>query len=433
MIPDQVRKDVLSSVEALKDELVWLASGMIRIPSVNPTYPGIDVRQMLGGETRVNEFLKPVLESMGLETDMWEKEKDRANLVGVYRGTGGGKSLIFNGHVDVVPPGPEHLWTVASPWSGKIVDGKIYGRGAADMKGGNAAAIIGLKAVLNAGYRPKGDVIIEDVVGEEMMNTSCGTGATVARGYRADAAIVVEPSHPPYRLGILVASPGVLTMRLTVRGKAVHTCMRDELVRAGGAGAQVGVSALDKGLIIYEGLRRLEEEWGQSKTHAAFTRPGHFTICPAKFIAGLHGIGFIPEECTLEYVIWHAPQDDPEAVKREVEEAVARYAQTDPWLRVNPPQVEWLMSWPPYDVPLDAPICGAAARAYESALGEPARLYGFAAVDDATFLNQAGIPAITLGPGSLRVAHAANEYVEVGELVDAAKVYGLAIVEWCGV
>lgn len=433
MIEASVQKDVVAAVDDLRDELVALVSRMVQIPSLNPTQPGVVREEVLGGETRVNEFLKPALESMGLETDLWEAEEGRANLVGVCKGTGGGKSLILNGHVDVVIPGAEELWTEAGPWSGKVADGRIYGRGACDMKGGNGAAVIAVKALLQSGYRPKGDVIIQSVVGEEMMNTDAGTGAAIRRGYTADAGIVVEPSAPPYPLAILIASPGVLIMTVRVEGKAAHTCMRDELVRAGGRGAAVAVSAVDKALIIYQGLAKLEEEWGQTKRHPAFTRPGHFTICPTTFRGGT-SIASIPDECVIEYVVWHAPQDPPEQVKEEIEQQVTRFAQTDPWLREHQPRVEWWdFWWPPFDVPPDAPICRAVATAYASALGKPAVVYGFAAVDDAVFLNQAGIPTISMGPGDIRMAHAPNEYVEIQELVDAAKVYALSIVEWCGV
>jgi acetylornithine deacetylase len=102
-------------------------------------------------------------------------------------------------------------------------------------------------------------------------------------------------------------------------------------------------------------------------------------------------------------------------------------------LQENPPKVEWLLWWPPYDVPADAPICKTVAAAYGAALGEAAKYYGFAAVDDAAFLNRAGIPAVSIGPGSLTVAHAPNEYVEIPELMDSAKIYALSIVDWCGV
>ena len=433
MIDPKVKKEVLEKVDGLKDELIQLVVDTVKIPSINPTYPGQVYEETLGGETRVAQFLKPVMESIGLKTDIWEQEKGRSNLVGVCKGIGGGNSLIFNGHTDVVPPDPLEEWTEAEPWSGKITDGKIWGRGSCDMKGGNAAAIIALKAVLNAGYRPKGDVIIEDVVGEEMMNTEAGTGATVERGYKADGAIVVEPSGPPYRLGIIPASPGVFYMIVTIKGKAVHASMRDELIRPGGLGSKVGVSSIDKAMIIYEGLKRLEEEWGQTKSHPMFTRPGHFTLHPGVITGGPSGAFVISDESRIEYAIWHTPQDAEDQVKEEVEAQIHRFAQTDPWLQENPPKIEWLLWWPPYDVPADAPICKSVASSYEEALGHAPKYYGFAAVDDAAFLNRAGIPAITIGPGSLTVAHAPNEYVEIAELMDSARIYALSIVNWCGI
>ncbi|MCJ7625214.1 MAG: ArgE/DapE family deacylase [Anaerolineaceae bacterium] len=435
MIDETVKNNIFKTVDSLEEEMVKLISEIIQIPSINPYIDPELKDELIGGETRVNEYLKPVMDSIGLVTDLWEVEKGRANLVGVCKGTGGGRSLIFNGHVDTVAPGPLELWDIAGPYSGEVIDGKIYGRGATDMKGADVAAIIALKALLKAGYKPKGDVILESVAAEEMMQHEVGTSATVARGYKADAAIVVESSAPPHRLAILTASPGVLILKVTARGKAAHTSMRDEVFRAGGRGRAVAVSAIDKAMIIYNGLLKLEEEWGQTKTHPAFTRPGHFTLCPATFAGGLAGIAFIPAECYITYVIWHAPQETMEQVKSEIETHIHNLAQTDPWLRDNPPELDWSGDWwwPPYDIPKDSPICSAAAAAYEAVLNEPAKYYGFTAVDDATFLNQAGIPTITMGPGSIEVAHTANEYIEIKDLLDAAKIYALTIVEWCGI
>lgn len=433
MIEKEIRRDVLREIDRYEEELIKHIQEIVKIPSTSPNYPGLDRGELLGGETKVNEYLEPIMADLGLETDLWEVEEKRANLVGVQRGSGEGKSLILNGHVDTVPPGQEDLWTIAGPYSGKVIDGKIYGRGTTDMKASLVAAIAAVRGLIRAGYHLKGDVIIESVVGEEMMDTKAGTGATIARGYKADAGIVMEPSSPPYRLAILTASPGVLSMKVTIQGKPAHTCMRDELIRAGGKGSEVAVSAVDKAFIIYKALLALEDEWGQTKSHPAFTRPGHFTLCPASFMGGFNGIGYIPEEAYIEYVIWTAPQDTRDEVKKEVEDQIARFAETDPWLREHPPIVEWTWWWPPYDVPKDTPICKAAEIGYEAALGEPAKYYGFAAVDDAVFLNQAGIPTISMGPGSIQVAHAANEYIEIDEVLDAAKIYAMTIVEWCGV
>ena len=357
MTEPQIRERVLAEIDALADDLVQMTIDTVRIPSVNPTYPGIDVEAARGGETRVNEFCKPRMEAVGLQTDMWEAEEGRANLVGKLSGAGGGRSLLFNGHVDVVPPGPDANWTRAGPWSGEVVDGQIWGRGSCDMKGGNAAALIALQAVLQSGLQPKGDVIIEYVVGEEMMNTEAGTGAAIERGYTADAAIVAEASGPPYRLGIIPASPGLLYMACTIEGRAVHASMRDELIRAGGGGASIGVSSIDKAQLVMDGLRRLEEEWGQTKSHPMFKRPGHFTIYPGLVQGGPNGPFVISEESRVEYAIWHPPQDPVEDVKAEIETHIARVAATDSWLREHPPKVEWLLWWPPFDVAPDAPIC----------------------------------------------------------------------------
>jgi acetylornithine deacetylase/succinyl-diaminopimelate desuccinylase-like protein len=394
MIDNDVKQNILSTVDDLTGELVALASEMIQIPSVNPTITE-DYDAVVGGETKVCQHLKSAMEGFGLKIDLWEEKPGRANVVGVAAGAGDGRSLILNGHVDTVGTGPEELWTVAGPFSGEVLDGRIYGRGATDMKGPDAAALIALKAVLQAGYQPAGDVILQFVSGEEMMNQD--------------------------------------VMKVVVEGKPAHTCLRDELVRAGGRGAEIAVSAVDKAMLVYQALLKLEEEWGQTKHHPAFVRPGHFTLCPTTFAGGLGGIAFIPEECYIQYVVWTAPQDTLETVKNEIETQISRFAATDPWLREHPPRVEWWdFWWPPYAVPQDAPICQAAAAGYEAALGEPAQFYGFAAVDDATFLNQLGVPAITMGPSTVELAHTANEYVEIQDLVDAARVYALTIVEWCG-
>lgn len=428
----KVQERVWSRIGDLQEELVSLVAETVRIRSVNPNCLGVDFHEELGGETRVNEYVKTVMDRMGLETDLFEAEKGRANLVGTCRGTGGGRSLIFNGHVDVVPAGPEEEWKVAGPWSGAVVDGRVYGRGACDMKGGNAAVLIALRAIQEAGLELAGDVIIESVVGEEMMNTEAGTGAVIDRGYTADAAVVVEPSGPPYRLGIAPASPGGFYMVCTIKGKSVHSSMRDELVRPGGGGEAIGVSSIDKSMIVYEALRQLEQEWGQTKSHPLFTRPGHFTLHPGVITGGPNGPYAISDTSTIHYSIWHSPYEDREEVQKEVQDQIDRFAQTDPWLRKNPPELTWPVWWPPYDVPVDAPICRTLGAAVEQALGEEARFYGFAAVNDASFLNRAGIPAVSIGPGSITVAHAPDEYVEISELMDCARIYAQTMMDWCG-
>jgi acetylornithine deacetylase/succinyl-diaminopimelate desuccinylase family protein len=433
MAEEKIRDNILKAVENLKEELVQLVCDTVRIPSVNLVLAGTEAESARGGESAVNHYLASYMRDMGLSTDLWEEEPGRANLVGTCKGAGKGRSLIFNGHVDVVPPGDPAAWTVCGPWDGLVAEGRIWGRGAADMKGGNAAAIIALKGILQTGYKPLGNVYLENVVGEEMMEHTIGTSAAVKRGYTADAAIVVEPSEPPHRLGIIPACCNVGYMVCTVPGKATHACLRDEVIRPGGAGAEIGVSSIDKAVLIYQGLRQLEEEWGQSKRHPLYARPGHFTIHPGVITGGPTGAFSISAESRLEYSIWAPPQETEEEIKTEIETHIARICAIDPWLRENPPKIEWPAFWPSYDLPVSAPICRAAEEGYRRAFQEEPHYYGFVGSNDASFLSLVGIPTITWGPGNLRVAHAPNEYVEIADLVDAAKAYSMIILEWCGV
>jgi acetylornithine deacetylase len=147
----------------------------------------------------------------------------------------------------------------------------------------------------------------------------------------------------------------------------------------------------------------------------------------------------VSEFCTIEYAIWYSPDESAEAVQREIEGYIHLAAQLDPWLREHPPVVEWKLNWPASVVPVDHPICRTVAAAHQAAASgqtkfdpEP-QFRGFAAVCDATFLNNEGTTAITYGPGNLLVAHAINEYVEIDEVVQATKAYALMAMDWCGV
>lgn len=429
MISEELHNQICSSVESLRDELLQITSDLVRIPSVEPNF-NLEPEQSIGGESKVAAYMEKVMQEMGLKTDLWEEEAGRANVVGIYNGTGGGKSLLFNGHMDTVPGGNHEKWVDNNPWSGKIGDDRIWGRGSTDMKGGNAAAVIALKALLKAGLKPKGDVLLVNVVGEENMCTSAGTGAALKRGYSADAAIVCEPTSLNKKLTICPASPGVLVMVCNVIGKPTHSCMRDELVHAGGRGAEVGVSAIDKGFIVYQGLQELERQWGQTKTHPAFTRPGHFTISVSMVQGGKTG-SIIPEDMMFEVGFFYPPQESIDDIKKEVEGFINNYVSFDPWLRENPPQYLWVFSWPGYQIPNDSPICKTMSSVAKSIDENYGDIYGFASVNDAAFINAHGIPCVAMGPGNLAQAHSDNEFVLIEELVAAAKIYALTIASWC--
>src|SRR4029077_12194023 len=161
-------------------------------------------------------------------------EPGRENAVGVVRGSGGGRSLIYNGHVDVVPPGDPAIWTGGNPFSGRNDGQRIWGRGASDMKSGVVAQAFAARALADAKVALRGDLILEAVVGEEVMDHEAGVTATIKRGYTADAAVVSEPSAPPAPLAVVPVSPGLLWFSVTAPGKATHASMRGPTTRAGG-------------------------------------------------------------------------------------------------------------------------------------------------------------------------------------------------------
>lgn len=438
---EKQKQRVLDRLDGIRDEIVALLSEIVQIPSVTPNYPNLDREQYLGGETACNEALAEHYRAIGCEVDLWEAEPQRANLVGRLRGSGGGRSLIFNGHIDTVPPGPHEDWKWNDPYSGRVEDGRLYGLGACDMKGGIVAQFAAARALVEAGVHLQGDLILESVVGEETMDHEAGTTATVRRGYLADAAIVSEPSSYPLPLTIAPASPGLLYLVVTASGRATHPGIRAEFVRPGGAGDAVGVNAVEKGAQILAALQRLEGIWGMSKKHPFF-RPGYFTIHPGVIVGGPPGplVPYIVSTyCRIECIIWYPPDEAVEDVKAEIEDYIQKAAALDPWLAEHPPAIEWRNHWPPFQTDPAHPIIQTCIDAYETAAAasngvrETAKVHGFPAVCDATFLNDAGIPTIVYGPGDVLIAHTRDEFVPVDELMLAAKTYALAAMAWCGV
>ena len=423
--------ELLAAVDALADELVAAVSAAVRIPSITPNYPDLEGDLHRGGESRVSALMADLYAAIGCEVDVFSAAEGRDNAVGVLRGTGGGRSLIFNGHVDVVPPGPAAHWRFGDPWSGRVAEGRLWGRGACDMKAGLIAQAFAARAITESGQRLAGDLILEAVVGEEMMEHELGTTACIERGYRADAAVVAEPSGPPHSLAVIPVTSAVMSFTVSVEGLATHAALRGET--QGPGGAAVGVSAIDQIMPIYQALRALEAVWAERKRHPLFP-PGHFAISPGVFIGGPRsGLVpfFIPDGARIEYVAVLDPRDEPDAVRAEIEDTVARAAAGEGWLREHPPAVRWNHHWPPSAVPVDHPIVEAARRAHERSAGRPAQVCGFAAVEDTTFLAAAGIPAISYGPGDLRVAHAVDEHVIVDELLTACRTYALLAAAWC--
>jgi acetylornithine deacetylase len=430
---------VVDSIDALRDDGVKLLQGLVRINSVNPSFPGVNRALVIGGESLCNEFLHSYYERAGLETHWVSEDPERRNLVGVRPGVGGGRSLLLDGHIDTVPPVEPESWITGSPWKPEIRDGYLYGLGSTDMKGSITAMWLAAQGIHDANVPLRGDVHLQSVVGEETMEHGLGTSACLRAGFRADAAIVTEPTSSPRPLTISPIAAGNWHFRIIVRGKSTHSGNRAAAIRPGGPGDEIGVNALEKGIKIVLALQELETQWGMNKNHPYFP-PGFFTLLPGVFYSdpGVPVPYYFPNRAEIEYVAWYAPQDSADSVKLEIEDYVIAACQVDPWLRAHPPEFQWLKNWPEASTPWEHPIVRTMVQAHEAVTGQsvpdpsPQHPIAFGAASDASFLEAEGIPTLVYGPGDLSVAHCKNERVSLEEVIVAAKSLAIAVIEWCG-
>lgn len=336
-------------------------------------------------------------------------------LVGTWHGSSDsvaskGKHLIFNGHIDVVPVGDPANWHHA-PWDADLQDGRIYGRGACDMKGGLMAALYALKAIKNAGISPPGSISIQSVIGEE--DGGLGTFATLLRGHTGDAAIVCEPT----RLNLIPAQAGALTFTVRVRGKSAHASVRLE-----------GVSAIEKYLDIHRVLIQLEKERNSEVEHSLLAQLAlPYPLSIGRVQAG-NWSSSVAEELTFEGRIGVAIGESSAAVRQQFEQTLANFSEFDSWLRDHPLEITW--SGGQFDsgeIPADHPLISLCRQSLLDLTGQPPRLEGAPYGSDLRLLvNQGHIPALLFGPGDVNVAHMPDEYVHVDEIILAARAYVLA-------
>lgn len=340
----------------------------------------------------------------------------RTNVAGRLKGTGGGRSILLNAHIDTVPEGDHGLWT-QPPFGGDIVGGRLYGRGSCDMKGGLVTHLAALDALAACGVRLSGDVTVTATVGEE--DGGLGALSTVLRGYRADAALVTEPT----RLALVTACEGSLVFRLTITGRSAHAATRDE-----------GVSALEKFVPIFQDLQRFETERNTRLRHALYDAlPNKVPINVGVVRAG-NWASTVPEILEAEIRVGFLPGEELDAFKGVVTDRILAAAARDPWLREHPPTIAFFGGqFIAAETPPDAPICDAIRSAHRRVLGrEPALEAATYGADMRHFIAFGGMPCVMYGAGDIRLAHAPDEYIEVDELLTAVKVVALFLAEWCG-
>jgi acetylornithine deacetylase len=383
-----------------------------------------------GQETPIQEHVADLMRGLGMDVDRWEidlerlrehpactTEIDRDHALGVVgrAGRGAGRTLVLNGHVDVVPAGDPALWTVP-PWEATVRDGRVHGRGSVDMKGGLCCALAAVRAIRDAGVDLDGTVVIQSVVGEE--DGGLGTLAAIERGHSGDAAIVLEPTD----LMVAPAQAGALNFRLTVPGKAAHGALRTE-----------GVSPLDRFLPLYAAMRRFEAARNRDVTDPLFADYDvPFALCIGTLRSGIWA-STEAESLTCEGRLGVAIDEEPDTLRRAFAALIADAARPDPWLRDHPPVLEWWGGqFEPAAIPADHPLVTTVADAHRDVTGQPPVVRGMPyGADMRLLVNQGGTPTVLYGPGDVRRAHAPDEFVPIVQLETAARALALTIVRFC--
>jgi acetylornithine deacetylase len=360
-----------------------LLAQLVAIDSVNPTLvPGG------AGEAQIAAFVADWLREHGLEVTVDEPLPGRPSVVGVARGTGGGASLMLNAHLDTV-----NVDGMDRPHEPVVRDGRLYGRGAYDMKGGLAAIMVAGAAAARDGL--SGDVIVTAVADEE--HSSEGV-QSVLRRWRANACIVTEPTH----LCACVAHKGFVWAELETQGRAAHGSRADLGVDAivGMAPALAGIPALQ---------RRLDAH-GHPLLGAASLH--------ASLISGGQELSSYPERCVLEVERRTLPGESPADVERELQELLALAREADPRLTT---QLRMGLVREPFQVDRSAGIVATLRAAAAQTLGTEPEIVGHKAWMDAAFIAAAGIPTVVFGPTG-EGAHAIEEHVELESVEQVAEV-----------
>ena len=364
-----------------------LVGALVSIDSVNP-----DLVPGGAGEAEVAAFVADWMRDAGLEVELDEAGPGRPSVVGIARGTGGGRSLMLNGHLDTV--GVDGM---ERPFEPRTRDGRLYGRGGYDMKAGVAACMVAASRL--ATERLAGDVIVTAVADEEY--ASIGTRSILGR-WHADAAIVTEPTA----LRVCVAHKGFVWAEIETRGRAAH-----------GSRPAEGVDAITRMAPV---LGRLAEL--QAALDAA---PGHELVGPgsvhASLIEGGQELSSYPARCVLSIERRTEPGESAEDFGRECDGLVEG---------VEDAEVRMGLARPPFSVAPDAEVVGAVMRAAEAVTGAPAEVYGETYWMDAALLQAAGIPTVVFGPGG-EGAHSVDEWVDLASVDACAEGLVAAARELC--
>lgn len=404
-------RTTLIDSDRLRDRLV----DVTRIPSVT------------GDEEAAIRRLADWLNDSGAEVDYWfdgigklvtdpayaGHEVERAwvpVVAGLARGARPGPSILLTGHVDVVPPGDYDQWD-HDPYIGLVEDGQVYGRGAADMKGGLIAALEAFEVFARGPRDFAGRVIFVAVPAEE--DSGLGTLAAIRRGWTADVVVLPEPTVVDGAPQLVIAHAGAMSCTVDVHGRAAHASRRLE-----------GESALDHYLTVHAAIREAERELNEPEAHPLLRDLALPYATNVGLAQGGSWSSTVMDLLQVELRVGVGLHETTDEAKARFETALRDKLADDPWLRDNPPTVRWRAAgFGSAQVPTDHPLVECMADAAEVVNGEPPALtaapYG---CDMAGWVRLAGAPAVLYGPGDIAQAHAANERVPLDTVERVARV-----------
>jgi acetylornithine deacetylase len=417
------RDAIAAAVDRAFDDQVEATRRLVEIPSTR------------GAEWPAQDFMAGQLRSRGYVMDDWSivmedlqglpdvgvitHDFSRARtVVGTLQpAQEEGRSLILQGHCDVVPTGPLRMWTTP-PFQPEIKDGWLHGRGAADMKSGTMAALYAVDAIRNAGYRLKGRLHFQSVIEEE--STGVGALSALQRGYRADCALLPEPSGQTFSDVCL----GVIWFRIKVSGEPTHVARAGE-----------GFNAIKAAAEMIRAPEGLEREWNRRAAdhpiYGAVTHPLNFN---PGIIHGGDWASSVPAWCDLDCRIGLLPEWRVEDCQREIVDCINKAAAEIPFLANNPPEVEWSGYLSHGYVMRDRPEVRATMEdAHKAVTGQPMGRRLATALNDARFYDRYfDIPAFCYGPVGERI-HGFNERVNLASLRETTKAIAFFVAQWCGI
>lgn len=433
MLSESVRQKVREYVREHRGELVAGLQKLIQIPSET------------GYEGPVQAHIARVMERLGLEVETFEADPEqvrnhpeytqsevekkvgfagRPNVVGKWKGTGGGRSLLMFTHVDTVPVGDLVHWKYP-PHEGRIENGIMYGRGTADNKGGFGSLLAAWEVIRGLKLRPRGEITTISVVDEEVGGAG-GAVAMVQRGYQADGCIYPHPLTSG--MGLQIACAGGLIFKVRVTGLAAHNL-----------NGQIGVNAIGKAMKIYQALVDLDERRVTTVRYEPFERyyaasgmPIRSSNLTPAIIRGGEWAYKVPAECELTGTVGYPPNETPEKVKAEIEGVIRQVAAEDEWLREHPPEISWVWHTNAAEVSVDHPLVQMAKANIDAVIGRESMIYAMPTFSDIRFsILYLNTPTLMYGPvgGNL---HGADEWLDVEDWLRCVEVNVLNILEWCG-